>query len=162
MDPDFFKDGAALGVIASMQPSHAVGDSSWAEDRLGPERLTRAYAWRSMLDANIPLALNSDLPGEPWTPVQTLYFAVTRQRLDGTPPGGWIPSQAVTVNEALQAMTATGAFAGFLESDLGRLVAGARADLVILDRDPREVPVDKLKELRVLETWVDGQRVAGP
>ena len=162
VDGAFFEDGKAMGVVASMQPSHAVGDSAWAEERLGKERIARAYAWRSMLDAGIPLALNSDLPGEPWTPVQTLYFAVTRQRLDGTPPGGWYPDQALTVEEALRAMTTTGAYAAFQEDELGRLAPGTRADLVLLDRDPREVPPAELKDLRVLETWIDGERVAGP
>ena len=140
-----------------MQPSHAVGDSAWAEERLGPERVTRAYAWRSMLDAGIPLAFNSDLPGEPWTPMQTLYFAVTRQTLEGQPAGGWKPEQAVSAHEALKAMTRTSAYAAFDEERLGQIRAGFRADFVVLDTDPLETPGERLKDIKVLQTWVDGR-----
>ncbi len=159
VDEDFFDTAAAMGVVASMQPSHAVGDSKWAEDRLGRERIGRAYAWRSMLDAQIPLILNSDLPGEPWQPMQTLYFAVTRKNLDGAPEGGWYPEQALTVEEALRAMTVTSAYASFAEDELGSLRVGHRADFVVLSANPLEIQADALLKIDVRQTWVDGARV---
>lgn len=155
--PDFFDRAKKLGVVVSMQPSHAVGDSAWAEARLGPERIERAYAWRSMLEAGLVLALNSDLPGEPWTPAQTLAFATTRATLDGGE--AWHPEQAVTITEALRAMTYAGAYAAFQERELGSLAPGKRADFVIVDRNPLTTPPRELAELEVLSTWVDGQRV---
>jgi predicted amidohydrolase YtcJ len=160
--PEFFEMAAKMGVIASMQPSHAVGDSDWAQDRLGPERISRAYAWRTMLDAGVRLILNSDLPGEPWKPMQTLYFAVTRSKLDGTPAGGWFPSQALTVEEALAAMTRDSAYAAFSEDTLGRLAVGYEADFVVLGANPLTIEPRKLAEVEVLETWVAGRRVESP
>jgi len=160
--PDFFRRAANLGVIASMQPSHAVGDSKWAEDRLGPERIARAYAWRDFLGGRAPLILNSDLPGEPWEPRHTLYFAVTRMNLDGQPPGGWRPEQSLTVAEALRAMTAAGAHAAFQEDAIGRLTPGLFADFIELDRDPRSVAPAALKDLRVERVWLAGEPVVRP
>jgi predicted amidohydrolase YtcJ len=157
--PDFFERASRLGVISSMQSSHAVGDSKWAEDRLGPERIRNAYAWRRILDAGGRLIINSDLPGEPWEPVQTLYFAVTRKNLEGQPEGGWYTDQAVTVQEALQAMTLSGAYAAFQDTALGSLTPGKWADFVELDRDPRKMEPDELKNIRVARTWVAGKTV---
>ncbi|MEX1361863.1 MAG: amidohydrolase [Nannocystaceae bacterium] len=158
MPPGGFELAARLGVIANMQPSHAVGDRAWAEDRLGPERITRAYAWRSMLEAGVPLVLSSDLPGEPWAPLQTLDFAITRQPLDrSTPP--WHPEQALRYDEALRAMTLTAAYAGFAEGRLGQLVPGAWADLVVLDRGPDEAVPGRVHEVRVERTFVGGREL---
>ena len=157
--PDFYARAARLGLIASMQPSHAVGDSKWAEARLGPERILHAYAWRRMRDAGLAVAFNSDLPGEPWTPLETLYFAVTRQTLDGTPPGGWYAEQSFSVLEALSAMTRAGAEAAFQEELLGSLAPGMAADFVELDRNPLEVEPAELLHLTVHRTWVAGVSV---
>lgn len=154
--PAFYERAAQLGVIASMQPSHAVGDSKWAEDRLGPDRIQHAYAWRTLLDAGVPLVFNSDLPGEPWTPLETLYFAVTRQTLDGTPPAGWYPEQALTVEEALHAITYMGAFSAFQEDQLGSITVGKLADFVELGQDPRTVAPEQLAQVPVVQTWVGG------
>ncbi|MDJ0836570.1 MAG: amidohydrolase [Acidobacteriota bacterium] len=159
--PDYYARAAELGVISSMQSSHAVGDSKWAEDRLGPERIQHAYAWRKILAAGAPLIINSDLPGEPWEPAITLYFAVTRADLKGNPPGGWYASEALTVMETLAAMTIDSARAAFQEDQIGSLAPGKFADYVILDRDPRKVPPAELKDLRVLETRVNGKKVFG-
>jgi predicted amidohydrolase YtcJ len=155
--PEFFSAAASLGIIASMQPSHAVGDSAWAEERLGPERIQRAYAWRRMFEAGIPVIFNSDVPGEPWKPMQTLYFAVTRKTLDGKPPRGWYPEQAVTTKEALRAMTTSSAHAAFAEDELGRLAPGMKADFVVLSADPLAAEPDDLKDIEVQQTWVDGE-----
>ncbi|EDM76299.1 putative lipoprotein [Plesiocystis pacifica SIR-1] len=162
-----FQRTARLGVIASMQPSHAVGDSAWAEQRLGPTRVRRAYAWRRFLDADAHLIFSSDLPGEPWTPVETLYFAVNRTRLP-TDPGydpGALPfygDQAVSLDEALTAMTLEGAFAGFAEGRLGALVPGAWADFIVLDADPWVLRPKQLADLEVLGTYVAGVELRIP
>ena len=155
--PDYYERAARLGVISSVQSSHAVGDSPWAEARVGPERIRHAYAWRRILDGGGSLIVNADLPGEPWEPVQTLYFAVTRKTLDGQPPEGWYADQALTVEEALRAMTWAGAHAAFQEDQLGTFAPGYFADFIELDRDPRHVPPDSLKDLKVVRTWVAGR-----
>ena len=157
--PDFYARAAALGVLASMQPSHAVGDAAWAEERLGPDRIRHAYAWRRMLDAGVRVLFNSDLPGEPWEPMQTLAFAVTRQTLDGSPPGGWYAEQAFGVEEALRAMTLAGAHAAFEEDRIGSLAPGKAADFVELDRNPFATAPEELHRIAVVRTWVDGQPV---
>lgn len=158
--PDFFERSAKLGVISSVQSSHAVGDSGWAEDRVGPDRIAYAYAWRKMLEAGVPLVLNSDLPGEPWQPMQTLYFGVTRNTLDNPSGSGWYPDQALTVSEAVYAMTKAGAHSAFQDKVIGKLSAGMWADFVVLDSDPFTAQTNKLKDIKVLSTWVAGEMVA--
>ena len=157
--PDYYDRAAKLGVLSSVQSSHAVGDSAWAEDRIGPERIKHAYAWQRILGAGAELMLNSDLPGEPWTPMETLYFAVTRQKLDGTPEGGWYSDQALSVEEALKAMTITNAYGAFQETEIGSLEIGKRADFVVLDLDPTQISPSLLKDINVTMTWVDGKPV---
>jgi predicted amidohydrolase YtcJ len=157
--PDYYARTAKLGVISSMQSSHAVGDSKWAEERLGPTRIKYAYAWRRVLDAGGHLLINSDLPGEPWEPMQTLYFAVTRKPLAGGAAVGWYADQALSVDEAISAMTLAGAYAAFQEQQLGSLTPGKFADFIELDRDPRKVPPDELKSISVLRTWIAGKVV---
>lgn len=156
--PDYYGRVAESGVISSMQSSHAVGDSKWAEDRLGPERIRHAYAWHRILKAGGRLLINTDLPGEPWTPAQTLYFAVTRKNLEGSPEGGWYADQALTVEEALHAMTLAGAHAAFQENMLGSIATGKFADFIEMDRDPRRVTPDDLKAIKVVRTWVAGEQ----
>ena len=142
-----------------MQSSHAVGDSQWAEDRVGPERMWHAYAWKRILHAGGRLLINTDLPGEPWMCVQTLYFAVTRKNLEGSPAEGWYADQALTVEEALHAMTLAGADAAFQEEMLGSITTGKFADFVELDQDPRQMTSDALKDIKALRTWVAGKVV---
>ncbi|MBT5874654.1 MAG: amidohydrolase family protein, partial [Candidatus Latescibacteria bacterium] len=158
--PDYYGRVATLGVISSMQSSHAVGDSKWAEDRVGSERIRNAYAWKSVLNAGASLLMNSDLPGEPWQPVQTLYFAVNRKSMDDTDGTGWYADQALTVTEALHAMTLAGAHAAFQESRIGSLTKGKYADFVELDGDPHAVAPHTLKDLTIVRTWVEGKIVA--
>ena len=148
-----------LHVIASMQPTHATSDMPWAEARLGRERLDGAYAWRRFLQANVRLALGSDFPVESADPRLGLYAAVTRQDLDGRPPGGWLADQRLTPAEALRGFTADAAWAGFMEHEVGRLEPGLRADFVLLDGDPLTAPVARLPAIKVLSTWVDGAPV---
>ena len=157
---DFADRAAALGVIASMQPSHAMGDSAWAEDRVGPRRIHRAYAWKSFQEAGVPVIFNSDLPGEPWEPMQTLHFAVTRTKLDGTPIGGWYPGEALSREASLRAMTLDGARAAFQEDSLGSLAIGKWADFVVLSDNPLTAP--DIRSIKVEATYVAGQRIAPP
>lgn len=157
--PDDIPRFARLGVIASMQPTHATSDMPWAGDRLGNSRLAGAYAWRSLLDSGAHLALGSDFPVESPDPRLGLYAAVTRQDRDGQPPGGWFPQQRLTAAEALRGFTADAAWAGFDEDKVGRLAPGLRADFVILDADPLAVPPSRLDDLKVRSTWVDGKPV---
>ncbi|MCB1643830.1 MAG: amidohydrolase [Pseudomonadales bacterium] len=159
--PDYFNRVASAGIISSMQSSHAVGDSGWAEDRLGSERIHYAYAWQKVLAAGGVLAINSDLPGEPWEPMQTLYFAVNRSRLDGTPEGGWYADEALTVEQALHGMTLAGAYSAFQDQVLGSLAPGKYADFIIVDRNPLLTPAKELASIRILSTWVAGQQVSG-
>ena len=126
---------AALGIIASMQPSHAVDDMRWTEARVGPDRAQGAYAWRWFLDAGVPLAFGSDAPVAIVSPFYGLYAALTRQDEKGTPPGGWLPEQRLTLEEALRAYTAGSAHAAFADDRLGILKPGMRADVTVVDRD---------------------------
>lgn len=150
---------ADLGVIASMQPTHATSDMGWAQDRVGPERILGAYAWRRMLAAGAHIALGSDFPVEQVDPRLGLYAAVTRQDRAGQPPGGWQPDQRLSAAEALRGFTADAAWAGHDEGQVGRLQPGLRADFVVLDRDPLAVPPAQLAQVQVRSTWVDGRPV---
>ena len=150
---------AQLGVIASMQPTHATSDMGWAQDRVGPERILGAYAWRRMLGSGARLALGSDFPVEQVDPRLGLYAAVTRQDRAGQPPGGWQPDQRLTAAEALRGFTADAAWAGHDEAQVGRLQPGLHADFVVLDRDPLSIAPADLADLQVRSTWVDGAPV---
>ncbi|RLK49976.1 hypothetical protein BCL79_3464 [Stenotrophomonas rhizophila] len=150
---------AQLGVIASMQPAHATSDMGWAQDRVGPERILGAYAWRRMLGSGARLALGSDFPVEQVDPRLGLYAAVTRQDRAGQPPGGWQPDQRLTAAEALRGFTADAAWAGHDEAQVGRLQPGLHADFVVLDRDPLSIAPADLADLQVRSTWVDGAPV---
>ena len=150
---------AELGVIASMQPIHATSDMNMAEDRVGPERIKGGYAWRRMLDSGAVLASGSDFPVELPNPFLGLYAAVTRQDRDGMPEGGWYIDQGLTRAEALHSFTLAAAYAARQEDRLGSLEPGKWADFIIIDRDYFEVPASEIDDIRVLETWVGGQRV---
>ena len=151
---------AALGVIPSMQPTHCTSDMYWAEDRIGPDRVGGAYAWRTLLESGVEhLPLGSDFPVESANPFWGIYAAVTRQDAEGFPEGGWHPEQALSAVEALRGFTLDAAYAAFQEDDRGSLVPGKRADFLILDRDPLAVAPAALRETRVLQTWVGGRRM---
>ena len=150
---------ARLGVIASMQPTHATSDMPWAGERLGGRRLAGAYAWRKVLDAGGRLALGSDFPVERAAPVLGLHAAVTRQDLDGEPAGGWLPGERLTRQEALAGFTLGAAEALFLDRLVGSLEVGKRADLVVWERDPMRVPAAEIPRTRADLTLVDGEIV---
>jgi len=150
---------ATLGVIASMQPTHATSDMPWAHERLGEARLAGAYAWRDLLNSGAHLALGSDFPVESPDPRLGLYSAVTRQDREGHPPAGWFPAQRMTAAEALRGFTADAAWAGFNEDQVGRLAPGLHADFVILAADPLTAAASEIDDLKIHSTWVDGKPV---
>ena len=155
---DFARFGK-LGVVASMQPYHAIDDGRWAEKRIGHERARTSYAWRSMLDAGAVLAFGSDWPVAPLDPLSGIAAAVTRATLDGRNPGGWFPEQRLTVEEALRAYTQGCAYAAFEEKDKGTISPGKFADLDVLSEDLFRIPPARIKDARVEMTIVGGRVV---
>jgi predicted amidohydrolase YtcJ len=147
------------GIIASMQPTHQTSDRLMAEKRLGPKRLSGAYAWQSMLKSGAKLAFGSDFPVESPNPFPGLSAAISRQDMNGQPPGGWIPSERLTFEQALNAFTRGAAYAGFAEDKIGALEPGKWADFILIDRDPTKVDPQQLARTQVLETWVAGKKV---
>ena len=153
------KATAESGIVASMQPYHAIDDGRWAEERIGPERIKTTYAFRSILDAGVALTFGSDWPVAPLSPLEGVYAAVTRRTTDGANPDGWQPQEKITVEEALTAYTVTNAYAGFEEEVAGTLEKGKRADFVVLTEDPRTVDPVEIRNIRVLATVIDGEVV---
>ena len=153
---------ARLGIIASMQPSHASSDQRWADLRLGPERARGAYAWSWFYADGVKMAFGSDFPVEVATPLWGLFGAVTRQQADGTPPGGWRPEHKLTMQQALAGFTAGSAHAEFAEKRLGRLAPGFQADLAVFDRNLLGMNDRSIMAVQPLATWVAGEKVAGP
>ena len=150
---------AELGVIASMQPTHATSDMNMAEDRIGPQRIKGGYAWRKLLDSGAVIASGSDFPVELPNPFHGLYAAVTRQDRRNLPTGGWYAEEALSRAEALHSFTLAPAFAAHQEDRLGSLEPGKWADFILIDRDYFKVPNDQIDDIQVLETWVAGERV---
>jgi predicted amidohydrolase YtcJ len=148
-------------MIASMQPTHQTSDRLMAEKRLDPARLKCAYAWQSMLRTGAKLAFGTDFPVESPNPFPGLSAAISRQDVNGQPPGGWYPEERVTLGQALHAYTRGGAYAGFAEDRIGSLDPGKWADFVIVDRDPTKVNPQELARTQVLETWVGGKKAWG-
>lgn len=146
-------------VIASVQPTHATSDMPWAQQRVGDVRIRGAYAWQSLRRSGARLALGSDFPVESAHPRLGLHAAATRADASGKPPGGWFPGQRLTVEQALRGFTIDAAYAGFAEQDVGSLAVGKRADFVVLAEDPLAIPAQRLRELTVLATHVDGRPV---
>jgi predicted amidohydrolase YtcJ len=148
-----------LGIIASMQPYHAIDDGRWADRVIGPERAKGTYAFRSLLDAGAPLAFGSDWFVAPPTPLEGIYAAATRRTLDDKNPGGWVPEQKITVEEALRAYTRGSAYAGFDEAERGILKQGALADFAMIDQDLTRLAPDRIRDARVMLTAVGGRVV---
>ncbi|HYO68397.1 MAG TPA: amidohydrolase, partial [Archangium sp.] len=157
--PEDVKRFARQGVIASMQPYHAIDDGRWAERVIGPERAKTTYAFKSLLDGEARLAFGSDWYVAPPTPLEGIYAAVTRRTLDDKNPGGWVPEQRIGVEDALRAYTLGGAHASFEEQEKGTLEPGKLADLVLIDRDLTRVPPETIRDAKVVLTVVGGQAV---
>ena len=150
---------AAMKVIASVQPYHAIDDGRWAERRIGPDRIRTTYAFRTLIDKGVRLALGTDWTVAPLNPMLTLYAATTRATLDGKHPDGWVPEQKISIVEAVRAYTSGSAFAEFQDAVKGTIVRGKVADLVILSDDVFSIPAARLKDVQVLTTVVGGKVV---
>jgi predicted amidohydrolase YtcJ len=150
---------AALKVIASVQPYHAIDDGRWAEARIGHDRASRTYAFRTFRDHGVRLAFGTDWPVAPLNPMLTLYAATTRATLDERNPGGWFPEQKLSIEEAIESYTLGSAYAEFQEHEKGSITPGKLADFVLLSEDVLKLPPAELRRVRVLRTWVGGAEV---
>jgi len=150
---------AQLHVIASMQPYHAIDDGRWAEERIGHDRSSRTYAFRTFLNHGVRLAFGTDWNVAPLNPMLGLYAAVTRATLDGKNPDGWFPQQKLSIAEAVEAYTMGSAYAEFQEKDKGSITPGKLADMVLLSDDVFAIDPVKIREVKTLTTWVGGQIV---
>jgi predicted amidohydrolase YtcJ len=153
---------ARLGVIASMEPPHAVEDKGWAEDRVGPQRILGAYAWRSLRTGGARLTFNADNPGSDHSIFYGLHSAITRQDKQLQPPGGWYPAERLTIEEAIRAYTSWSAHAAFREDQTGIIAKGRWADLTVMDIDPfafAATAPGKILAGRIVATIVNGKVV---
>ena len=150
---------AQLHVIASMQPYQAIDDGRWAEGRIGHDRASRTYAFRTFLNHGVRLAFGTDWDVAPLNPMPGIYAAVTRATLDGKNPNGWFPEQKLTVPEAVEAYTMGSAYAEFQEKEKGSITPGKLADMVILSDDIFSIDRAKIRDVKVLKTFVGGKMV---
>jgi predicted amidohydrolase YtcJ len=149
----------SIGIIPSMQPTHATSDMNMAEQRVGPERIKGAYAWRTFLEQGSRIACGSDFPVESPNPFFGIHAAVTRQDASGQPAAGWHADQAMTLKQALRCFTLDAAYAGHQENAIGSLEAGKWADFIVIDQDLFTMPVADIHKTAVLQTWVAGRQV---
>lgn len=150
-----------LGIIPSMQPTHATSDMNMAEDRVGSERMEGSYAWQTFLEQESKVASGSDFPVENVNPFYGLYSAITRQDHQGDPEGGWYSSESMSREQALRSFTLDAAYAGHSEDLTGSLEPGKWADFILVDRDIFTVPTSEIWQTEVVETWLAGERVYG-
>jgi len=148
-----------LHVIASVQPYQAIDDGRWAEVRIGHDRASRTYPFRTFLNDGVRLAFGTDWAVAPLNPLLGVYAAVTRSTLDGKYPGGWFPEQKLTVAEAVEAYTMGSAYAEFQEKEKGSIIPGKLADMVLLSDDIFTIAPNKIKDAKVLRTIVGGKVV---
>lgn len=149
---------AKQGVVASVQPFHAIDDGRWAVKRIGEKRLNGTYAFRSLIDSGAHVAFGSDWPVAPLDPLTGLYAALTRRTIDGANPGGWLPDQKVTAEQTLVAYTRGNAWSGFMEDRTGQLAPGYYADIAVFDRDLLTTDPLKVQDAKVLHTFVGGKQ----
>ncbi|KXK23489.1 MAG: amidohydrolase [Bacteroidetes bacterium OLB12] len=153
-----FRRFAELNVIPSMQPYHAIDDGRWAEKFIG-NRIKTTYAFRSMINAQANLVFGSDWFVAPPIPLEGIYAAVTRQTIDGKNPGGWVPEQKISVEEALKSYTIRAAYASFEETIKGSIAPGKLADFVVLEQDITQIDPSEIRKVKVLKTVVGGKTV---
>jgi len=156
-----FERFAQLHVIASVQPYHAIDDGRFAESHIGHDRASRTYAFRTFMDHGVRLAFGTDWEVAPLNPMLTVYAAVTRATLDGKNPNGWFPEQKLSVGEAIEAYTLGSAYAEFQEKEKGSITPGKLADMVLLSDDIFTIAPEKIRDVRVLKTFVGGRIVFG-
>lgn len=159
IDPNDISLFKQYSVIPSVQPTHATSDMYWAENRLGPARIKTAYAYNDLLNAYGKVALGTDFPVESINPMLTFYAAVNRQDLQHFPAGGFQKENALSRRNALLGMTAWAAYSNFEENEKGSIEAGRFADFIILDTDPMTCETDKIPTIKVLATYIAGQKV---
>ena len=148
-----------LQVIASMQPYHAIDDGRWAYKRIDNDRISRTYAFKTLLNNKTMLAFGTDWDVAPLNPLEGIYAAVTRRTLDNKNPNGWVPREKITVKEAVKCYTANGAFAGFQEDKLGKLKTNMLADFIVLDKNIFEINPVEIKNVKVIRTVVGGKEM---
>jgi len=148
-----------MHIIPSMQPYHAIDDGKWAAKRLDSSRLKGTYAFKSLLESNANLTFGSDWTVAPLDPIAGIYAAVTRRTLDDKNPNGWYPEQKIGVEDALRCYTINNAYAGFQENKLGMLKAGLLADFVVLSDDLFTIAPEKIRDIKVLRTIINGKEV---
>ncbi len=159
LTPDDIPRLAKLGIVASMQPLHATEDMHFAEARMGPERLKYAYIWSDLLDLGVVVPTGTDYSVSPYNPFYTLHAAVTRQDRANNPPGGWIPEQAMTREEALRAATMGSAYVMFAEDILGSIEVGKLADFVVIPVDYMTIPAEDIWKIEPEMTVIGGEVV---
>jgi predicted amidohydrolase YtcJ len=159
LHPDDIARVGALGLIASMQPSHAIGDLKFAPDRLGSNRLYGAYAWQSLLDTGATIVGGSDAPVEVGTPQIEFYAAVARKDLQGFSNEDWFPEEALSREQALTLFTSAPAYAAFMEDELGTIEIGKRADFTVFDADLMTIPEAEILSAKTVMTVVQGEIV---
>ncbi|MEI6860177.1 MAG: amidohydrolase family protein [Shewanella sp.] len=150
---------AELGVIASMQATHATSDKNMAEDRVGPDRIKGAYAWHKLLKANAIIAAGSDFPIESANPFFGLHASVTRQDHNNLPINGWYPDEKMTMTQALNSFTSAAAYSAHQENHLGQLSPGMNADFILIDQDVIKGDPQAIWQTQVLETWINGTKI---
>jgi predicted amidohydrolase YtcJ len=157
--PSDFPRFYELGVVASMQPSHAISDKRWAEERLGEYRVQGAYAWHMMQSFNVHVAFGTDWPVEPINPYLGLYAAITRQSTDGRPLLGWWPQERITMADAIRCYTAESAYASFDDKQKGHLAAGMLADITVHSRDLLTIDPLEILQTEAVMTILGGKVV---
>lgn len=146
-----------LHIIASVQPYHAIDDGRWAEKKIGKERCRTTYAFKSLKEKGVILACGSDWTVAPLDPLTGIYAAVTRRTLDGKNPKGWFPEQKISLEEAIKGYTLNGAYAEFSENEKGSIEKGKLADLVKLDQNLFKIPPERMREVQVKMTILNGK-----
>jgi predicted amidohydrolase YtcJ len=159
VNPSDFKRFAELGIIASMQPSHAISDKRWAESRLGEYRVLGAYAWHFMQSYGVHVPFGTDFPVESINPYRTLYAAVSRQDESGDPAGGWQPQEKLSIEAAIRCHTYESAYAEFMEKEKGTIAAGMLADLVVQSKDLLTVEPKEILTTEPIYTILNGRIV---
>jgi predicted amidohydrolase YtcJ len=154
-----FERFAQMHVIASVQPYHAIDDGRFAEAHIGHDRASRTYAFRTFLNHGVRLAFGTDWEVAPLDPLLSVYAAVTRATLDGKNPNGWFPEQKLSVAEAIEAYTMGSAYAEFQEKEKGSITPGKLADMVLLSDDIFSIAPEKIRDVRVVKTFVGGRIV---
>jgi hypothetical protein len=154
-DFDYFKDG----IIPSVQPTHATSDMYWAGDRIGKEREKGAYAYKTLLQKAGTIALGTDFPVEHVSPFLTFYAAVGRKDLNDYPEGGYQMKDALTRVETLKGMTVWAAYSNFEEDEKGSIEVGKFADFTVYSDNLMEIPINKVPDIKVEQTYINGNRV---